>query len=165
MTTRTADTISELPNVSAVYALYGGRGTSRHVAYVGVADKLKQRVRQHLITRDSSVGTGTAVVSLNPDLVTAVAWWEHPSFSERAALEAAELVAFDVLQPTLRSRGGVHAQARQLYGDTSFSAEMHDLFIGEPAGKLDIPTLQDALERIDALERRLEALEARVARY
>ncbi len=153
-----AETISALPNAPAVYALFGGRAA----AYVGVADKLKQRITQHLIRRDSSVVTGASVVSLNPALVTEVVWWAHPSFTDRVNLEGAELVAFDVLQPTLRSRGASQSEAIRRYADAAFSAEMRALFSGEPSGTLTIPTLQDALERIERLERRLAALEARV---
>lgn len=37
-------------------------------------------------------------------------------------LLAAELVAFDILEPALRSRGGITNEARQLYGDAEFKA-------------------------------------------
>ncbi|HXY51476.1 MAG TPA: hypothetical protein VEI01_18655 [Terriglobales bacterium] len=89
---------------SALYALYGGAGRRLYVAYVGIADSLKRRATQHLLNRDSSVATGTSAVGINPDYVTAIRWWEHRQFSKRAALEAAELVAFDVLNPALRNR-------------------------------------------------------------
>ena len=49
--------ISLLPNAPAVYAMYGGRGQGLYVAYVGVADKLRQRVEQHLERRDSLLTT------------------------------------------------------------------------------------------------------------
>jgi excinuclease UvrABC nuclease subunit len=52
--------ISKLPNVPAVYVLFGGKERRRYVAYVGIADKLKRRIEQHLVTRDSSVATGTS---------------------------------------------------------------------------------------------------------
>ena len=154
--------LSELPSVPAVYALYGGRGAARSVAYVGVADRLKQRIRQHIVSRDSSVVTGASVVRLNADLITEMAWWIHPTFAGRAHLEAAEMVAFDVLQPTLRSRGASPVEARRLYKDERFFAEMSALFTTEPAGTLIILTLPDALERIAELERRVAALEARL---
>jgi choline dehydrogenase-like flavoprotein len=155
--------LADIPAVPAVYALYGGRGAARSVAYVGVAERLKLRIRQHLVSRDSSVVTGASVVRLNPDLITEVAWWTSPMFVERAHLEAAEMAAFDVLQPTLRSRGASQMEARQLYQDERFSAEMRALFAAEPAGRLTILTLADALERIADLERRVAALEARLA--
>ena len=73
-------TTSDLPKVPAVYALYGGRGRGSYVAYVGQAVKLRVRIEQHLVRRDSSVVTGVAAVSLNPDHVTEVRWWVHPEF-------------------------------------------------------------------------------------
>lgn len=158
-----AAAISDLPNVPAVYALYGGRGRGQHVAYVGVTDKLRQRITQHLVRRDSSVVTGVSVVSLNPDLVSEVRWWLHPTFHDPAHVSAAELVAFDVLEPVLRSRGALEAQAHALYADETFIGQMRDLFGGTPSGRVVIPTLADALERIAALERRLAALEVRLS--
>jgi hypothetical protein len=156
--------ISELPGVPAVYALYGGQGRGLYVAYVGVADSLKRRIIQHLVSRDSSVATGTSAVGLNPDYVTGVQWWEHSDFTERHVLEAAELVAFDVLDPSLRSRGNIQEKARQLYGDKEFYQKMRSLFTGEPSGRLVIPTLQDVLERTAKLEERVRALEAKLSR-
>jgi hypothetical protein len=90
-------------------------------------------------------------------------WWEHSAFAERIRIEAAELVAFEVLEPTLRSRGAIRTEARRIYNDVSFHAEMLRLFANEPTDRWSIPTLQDALERISELERRLAALEAKLA--
>jgi hypothetical protein len=160
---REAATISELPNAPAVYALYGGRGQGLHAAYVGVAEALHRRIRQHLVTHDSSVTTGASVASLNPNLVTEVRWWEHPAFSERPRLEAAELVAFKVLDPVLRSRGVVQDTVNKILAEQNFESEMEALFAGDPIGRLSIPTLQDALERIEALEHQLAALEKKLS--
>ena len=154
--------ISELPNAPAVYVMYGGSGASLYVAYVGVALRLKNRIRQHLVKRDSSVATGTSAVALNPDFVTELKWWEHPDFSERYILEAAELVAFDVFEPSLRSRGRVNKQSEQLYEEDIFRDKMRKLFSSEQSGHLVILTLQDALDKIEKLESRLEALEKKV---
>lgn len=151
--------ISELPSVPAVYALYGGRGRGLYAAYVGVADSLKRRIAQHLISRDSSVATGTSAVGLNPDYVNEVRWREHPDFTDRQVLEAAKLVAFDVLDPVLRSRGNIQHKARQLYGDKEFYQKTRSLFTGEPSGKLVVPKLQDALARFVELEDRVRVLE------
>jgi hypothetical protein len=109
------ESVSGLPSVQAVYAMYGGQGRSLYVAYVGLASNLRQRLTQHLIRRDSSVMTGVSAVSLNPDLITEVRWWEHPDFARQEILEADELVAFDVLEPALRSRGGITDRAKQIY--------------------------------------------------
>lgn len=161
---KTLTSISELPNVSAVYALYGGQGRGLYVAYVGVADALKRRIIQHLVSRDSSVATGTSAVGLNPDYVTEVRWWEHPEFAERHILEAAELVAYDVLDPALRSRGNIRQQAKQLYANEEFRQKMRSLFTGEPTGRLRILSLQDVIERIIELEERLKAVERKLAK-
>ena len=96
--------INHLPSVPAVYALYGGHGAHRYVGYVGISDNLKRRINHHLVQRSSSVVTGVAVASLNPDLVTEVEWWEDKSFGKTLRLAAAELVAFEILNPVLRSR-------------------------------------------------------------
>jgi len=114
------------------------------------------------VKRDRSVATGTTAVVLNPDFVTEVKWWEHPNFSERSFRQAAELVAFDVLQPSLKSRGRTKKESLQLYEDLKFRENMHDIFTSEPAGHLIILTLQDALAKIEELELRIKELEKRI---
>ena len=151
--------ISKLPNYQAVYVLYGGKTGKRFVAYVGIADRLRRRIEQHLITRDSSVATGTSATGLNPDYVTELRWWKHSKFSDRNQLIASELVAFDVFQPTLRSRGNTPQKAKSYYEKEDFKTEMMKIFEGNPTGRLVIPTLQDALDRIEKLENRIIALE------
>ena len=66
--------------------------------------------------------------------------------------KAAEMVAFDVLDPALRSRGAPQEKAKGLYADEVFRAKMRSLFSAEPAERLVVRTLEDALERILALE-------------
>ncbi len=153
---------TDLPSAPVVYAMYGGSGRGLYVAYVGVSDKLRRRIERHLIRR-SNITTGTSAVVLNPDYVTEVRWWEHPDFAERDKLEAAEVIAFDVLQPCLRSRGGTRETSAQLCKQPEFREQMCALLTGEPAGRLVISTLEDALERITALERRLADLEKRLS--
>ena len=154
-------TFSEIPNVPAVYALCGGailhRGT--YIAYVGHTDDLRTRINDHLIARKTAIQTGLSAVSLNPENVVEVRWWEHPSFSERTIREAAELVAFEVLNPALRSLAPELKRARRAYDDRSFRDEMTSLLSGEPTGRFVVPSLRGALERIEALERRVSALE------
>ena len=154
--------ISDLPNLPAVYAMYGGLGRSFHVAYVGIASRLRGRVEQHLVRRDSSVTTGVSAACLNPDRVTEVRWWEHSDFEKKDVLEAAELVAFDVLEPALRSRGGITDRAKQLYADQDFCDQMKTVFLGEASGRLGIRTLDGAWERIENLEKRVNELEGQV---
>jgi hypothetical protein len=151
--------ISKVPSTPAVYAMFGGRGANAFVAYVGIAEKLKQRLLQHLVRRDSSVVTGVTAVGLRPEFVAEVRWWSVPDFADRAVLEAAELVAFEVLDPALRSRGNVGAQAAKLHGDAPFKERMRSILQGSPSGVLKTLSLQDAFERIAELERRISQLE------
>ncbi len=153
---------SALPQQPAVYTLYGGRGRSRHVAYGGIAGKLRQRIIQHLVNRDSSVATGTSAAGLNVDYVTEVEWWMHPDFTDRDVRQAAEPVAFDVLDPALRSREGITDEAKGLDSTPEFRQSMADLFRGEPEGTRVLPTLREAMERISQLERRVGELEVRL---
>ena len=96
---------------------------------------------------------------LNPDYVTNLSWWEHPDFEEAEKLKAAELIAFEVLNPVLRSRGAVNRSALQLVSDKVFYEEIKDLFESSPTGNIKFPSLSDALERINKLERRVQQLE------
>lgn len=120
--------ITDLPAIPAVYAMYGGQGRSQYVAYVGLGTKLRGRIEQHLVRRDSSVTTGVSAESRNPEFVTQVRWWQHPDFEKQDILEAAELVAFDVLEPSLRSRGGITDRAKQVYAEQQFQTRMRALF-------------------------------------
>jgi hypothetical protein len=157
-----ANTIGELPDVPALYALYGGRGEDLFGAYVGVTDDLRARIEQHLIRRDSSVATGTSAVSLNPDYVTEVRWWTHPTFLKHVTLEAARLVALDVIEPALRGGGQPPEEARRLYKDPSFVQLIKELIQEQPAGHLVIRSLDDAWDRIEDLQRRLTDFEQRL---
>jgi len=155
--------VSDLPTVPAVYAMYGGRGRSLYAAYVGIASNLRSRITQHLVLRDSSIATGVSAVHLNPDYVTEVRFWTHEKFADSAFREAAEIIAFDILEPALRSRGAVTARARRLCENPDFSNEMKMLFSALPTGYLILPTLQNALERISELEIRIAELEKLVS--
>jgi hypothetical protein len=157
-----ANTVADLPDVPAVYALYGGRGRSVYVASVGITDDLRARIEQLLVRHDATVATGSPAVSLNPDYVTEVRWWTHPSFLEQANLEAAELIAYDVLEPILSNRSGITDRAKQLYNDPAFVGRMMELIKERPAGHFVIRSLDDAWERIEAHEKRLAELERRL---
>jgi len=148
-----------LPNTPAVYAFYSGGRGPQHVTYVGTAGKLKQRIIQHLIRRDSSVTTGTSAASLNPYYVTNLIWWEHPDFEVTERLKAAELIAFEVLNPVLRSRGAVNRSASELISDKTFYEKFKDIFKGNPNGNISFSSLSDAFERINKLEERIQKLE------
>ena len=156
--------ITKLPNVPAVYVLYGGKESNRYAAYVGIADKLRNRIEQHLVRRDSSVATSTSATGLNPDYVTELRWWGHQEFSKRNVLEATELIAFDIFEPTLRSRGKITGKARELFDQKEFKEEMKNLLKHEATGQLIFQTLQDALDRIEQIEDRIKALETQLGK-
>lgn len=160
--TNEVERIRLLPNVPAVYALYGGRDNSLYVAYIGVADRLRNRIDQRLVRRDSSVASRYAAVGLNPDQVTELRWWTDASFADRSQLEAAELVAFDALEPALRSRGRVQEPSRILHADPAFHDRLRIQFTGPSSGRLVLPNLQDALDRIAALQRQVDELTRRI---
>jgi len=154
--------ISDVPNVPAVYAMYGGEDPNLYIAYVGITTSLKDRISQHLIRRDSSVATGTSATCLNPDYVTKLEWWVYPEFNNEATLQAAVLVAFEVFEPALRSRGNISSKAKNIYADTKFREKMRNLFSSEPAGSISFPSLQNAWSRINELEERIILLEKRL---
>lgn len=159
MKKRNISTISDLPTTSAVYALFGGRGRNSYIAYVGIAQNLKRRIIQHLVKQDSSVSTRTSAVSLNVNYVTEIIWWEHPNFKHNHILQASELAAFEVLEPALISRGNISEKAKTLYKQNEFRLKMNSFFLSEPTGRLKLLTLQESLERICAIEKRLEIIE------
>lgn len=150
---------NKLPCVPAVYVLYGGQDRTRHAAYVGIADVLKTRIIQHLVNRDSSITTGKGAAQLNPDHVTCLHWWEHPDFTVRAKLEAAELIAFEQFDPIFRSRDKIRAEAKRLKSDPTFAESIRTLLRSTPTGQLTILNLDDAFTRIAELERQLAVLE------
>ena len=46
-------------------------------------------------------------------------WWDHESFSDKIYREAAESIAFKVLNPSLRSRGKVSKDSKEILKDKS----------------------------------------------
>jgi hypothetical protein len=140
--------VGEVPNCPAVYAMYDGSVRDRRASYVGQAGNLRVRLRQHLIQRDSSITTGAALVSLNPDLVRTVEWWTGDRLGDGDVLEAAELVAFDVLDPVLRSRGRPTGRAKTMYANSQFQQEWRAVFAGPPSGTLKIDTLPTLAVRV-----------------
>jgi extradiol dioxygenase family protein len=135
-----------------VYALFGGKKGNKFVAYVGIADKLRQRISQHLIRRDSSITTMASIVTLNPDYITEIQWWTHDDFSERSTLEAAEMIAFELFNPVLRSRGKLTERAKLLLEDNAFQTSMRTLFSGEPTGSIEFLDFQDLVDKYQKLE-------------
>ena len=146
-----------------MYALYGGQPPRTWVAYVGMAGDLNRRLIQHFVNRDSSVVTGASAAGLNIDLVRRVDWWEHPSFGDGDALHAAELIAFEVLDPALRSRGNPRKNALTKVDDQAFRAEIEALVRGAAAGRFLPPDLWDIYARVIALEEEVTELRSQLS--
>jgi hypothetical protein len=99
------------------------------------------------------------VAGLNVDYVREVDWWEHADFADRDMLHAAELIAFDVLNPALRSLGAERETAKTLAADRGRRALMEPLFRAAPAGRLTLPSLAALAVRVGELEQKLRRLE------
>jgi len=154
--------IYDAPKLPAIYALYGGTSRNKYIAYVGIGGDLRSRLVQHFINRDSSVTTGTSAVALNPDFISELVWWEEEEFGKREHLEAAELVAFDVLDPSLRSRGRPSKAAIEIRSNMEFVERIKSLLENKPSGKIIFPSISNLTARLDAIEARLNRLENRV---
>ncbi len=73
------------------------------------------------------------------------------------------MVAFNVFEPALRSRGNTSNKALEIYKDESFITKMESLLSGDPAGKLILPSLEYLFERLLELEKRVNKLENKLA--
>jgi hypothetical protein len=151
--------IYNVPDIPAVYAFHSSGRGKQYVAYVGFAHHLKQRVVKHLIGRDNSNENGFSAISLNPNQLVRLEWWEHPSFNKTVNLKVAEIVAIEILQPALRSRVRSGNTGKLIIDDDSFVISMQVLFKGPATGSVDMYSLSDALRRIELLEKRIERLE------
>ena len=149
----------DAPKSPGIYALCAGRGKAMHVAYVGMAGNIRQRLVKHLVERNSSVVTGASPVSLNPDKVSEVRWWVHEDLDKW--LEEGELVAFQVLRPVLRSRQTKSPPVKAIASQKPFASKMRKLFTGPPSGRIKIPTFQDVLDKLSELEQRVSCVEHR----
>ena len=167
--------LNDLPNEPTIYLFVGIKEkifsaykTNEDIdyAYIGESSNLKARVNQHLFKHDTSVTTGTSTACINPDYVKEVWWWEHPKFSDDNFRKAAELIATEVRNPTLRSQSKATSKSKEiLKEDNVFCEEMRSLFKGEPTGKYIIKSLKDAwkeIEKIKVLEEKIDYLESEV---
>jgi hypothetical protein len=139
--------------------MFGGETGRAWVAYVGIAGNLNSRLVQHFVRRDSSVVTGTSAVGINIERVQYVQWWESDLLVDDNARHAAELIAFEVLGPALRSRGAPRREAMELTTDSAFRCSVERLLEAAPAGRLVPPRLTDVATRLADLEKRLARVE------
>jgi hypothetical protein len=160
--------LSNVPNEAAVYALCTGKGKNFCYVYVGHTTRLRDRIKQHLVARDSSINISTASARLNPDRITEVLWWQSDEFErdhkpQLVELKAAELVAFHVLDPILRSNSNPDRAALKRSQEDDFKSRMEHLFdkTRQPDGRLDCGD-NLILTEIDGLRKRIERLESRL---
>jgi hypothetical protein len=145
-------------HVPGVYALYGTHRTSEYVAYVGMGSNVSKRIYSHLVRADSNVVT-TGAVTVNPEVISSVNWWEDEEFTDNTARLAAELIADEVLKPNMRTRRGASAAAHSKANDPIFRRRMEALFKGRPSGQLRFPNVIDLGQRLADLEDRIAELE------
>jgi hypothetical protein len=74
------------------------------------------------------------------------------------------LVAFDVFDPALRSRGTTPDAARRRAADARFAARATRLFDAGPSGRIELPWLTDLGRRVTDLEVRVDELESKLRR-
>lgn len=157
--TREVTRWAEVPRIPALYAMYGGDVGRTWVAYVGIAGNLNARLVQHFVRRDSSVVTGTSAVGLHIEHVRHVQWWLSDLLVDDNARHAAELIAFQHLDPALRSRGNPRREAVELCADPSFRRSIEQLLAAPAAGRIVPARLTDVAARLTELEARLARVE------
>ena len=151
--------LSEIPKKPGLYIL---RDRNGEVAYVGISKDVRSRIDQHLYRRDSSISTGVSTTMLNPDFVTKVEWWIRDVFSDKVSREAAELIAFDIFEPSLRSRGRSSSAAKEKLNNPGFKAQVEEI-LGSPPDGYHIPKNLDNLCLIvEDLVKEVEDLKAKV---
>ncbi len=147
-----------VPRAPGVYAMYAGEPPRTWVAYVGMAGDLHGRLFQHFVRKDSSV-VAAAAVRLDLDYIRHVDGWYRDEFADGSVRHAAELVAFDVFEPVLRSRGNPSRPAVELHADATFHDRMEGVFRGAPDGRFVHVRLPDVARQVHALAARVTALE------
>jgi hypothetical protein len=144
------------PDSPGIYCLY----ENKDVIYVGLSGKLKGRLKEHFIRRDSSITTKVGAASLNPEYVTRIVWWTSAEFEDRSYLEATELVAFDHLNPVIRSRGRPSEKAKKLL-NREMRKKIVETLEREPDGEIILSSMQDLIERLETLESKLAKLDSK----
>ena len=157
MSRRQLASVWQLPDIRAVYALYGAAADEFRLVFVGFAESLLERIVEQLVVPNLRPRAPSATLFMHPGYLREIRWWEHPRFEDLNALRAAEFVASDLLLPLISSRRPSSAGARTLSTDKGFREEMSALVLGEPSGRLFLPTLEDVLNRLARIEERLSS--------
>lgn len=144
--------IWELPEVPAVFALHGG--PQRRLVFVSLADSLLERILEQLVIPNLRLRPPSRTLYMLPGYLNEIRWWEHPEFADAHVARAAEFVAAGLLEPLFSSRRPSTSAANVVYDDPVFQERMRAVFRGPPSGVATIPTLDDVMERLSALEAR-----------
>ena len=121
-------------------------------SYIGLSNKLREIVSQHLLKRDISVATCASAILLNPVKIAECHWRIHESFGTREYLEAAELIAFKWFNLTLVSRVTPSTRALEISNDEVFKKQMDKLFSNVLSGYIKFYDLSWAINKIKELE-------------
>ena len=81
--TRSFDELKHLPQFPGIYGFKASHDNQGAYIYIGFSSKLRERVSQHLLKRDSSVAADASAISLNPDKIVECHWWVHETFDKR----------------------------------------------------------------------------------
>jgi hypothetical protein len=152
---------TQAPKKPGIYALCAGNGRNKYIAYVGIAKNIRQRILQHLIRRDSSIVTGVSAISLNPEKITEVRWWVLPP-EDNQFLNEAEVVAFEILNPVLRSRSSISAPVDYIARNNNFKTKMENIFRAEPSGFIKIISFPELIKKVDELENIVKEIKAKL---
>jgi hypothetical protein len=121
-----------------VYVLYGVDDAELVTVFVGIADDLRTRVVEQLVVRDTIGAHTDHRLPIDATYLDQLWWWEHPDFSDRDLLRAAELVASNRLQPMLQSRMPISARASDLFSDTDVRNTLDSIIAGGPTGRIPL---------------------------
>lgn len=155
---RDYSSISLLPRKPGLYCLQGYSAKGLYNAYVGISGNVQNRVSQHLEYRNSSVTTGGSAVSIDPHLVGGCRCWCVTEFEDKSFLTAAELVAIQMLDPVLRSRGAQHLEGARLAATSEFASRIAEI-IRRPTVEVSFPDITELARKVELLSRRVDALE------
>ncbi len=154
--------LKSIPEKPGIYAMYDQNGKA---AYVGESGNIRQRIKDHIVNRDSTAVTRLSPTMLNPDYVSHICWWQCDSeFEDQANRQAAELVAFDVLDSSHRSRANSVKKAKKKAREQPFRDDMEKLFENKPAGCYYPPTMQNLVNCVSKLCKRVSELESEIDR-
>jgi hypothetical protein len=106
--------------------------------------------------------TGASAVCLQPAMIGGVWWWTDPALADVTRRRAAELVAFDVVEPNITSRAGISPAAQTLSREPDFRAWCEDLFRRQ-RHELTFMGVGDLARELRALQARIASLEAELA--